>query len=182
MGLDMYLYRNTYVGAYFEHRNVTGTVELFTNGKKLDIDVSKISDIKERVAYWRKANAIHNWFVENVQDGKDECQESYVSKEDMQKLLDAVNQVLNSITLEKGVLSNGSTYYNGVETPNFITGEVVVDSAIAEEVLPTQSGFFFGNTDYNEWYVEDLKYTKEVLESILSKEDDDAEYYYNASW
>ena len=28
------------------------------------------------VAYWRKANAIHSWFVENCQDGVDECQYS----------------------------------------------------------------------------------------------------------
>ena len=27
----------------------------------------------EEVGYWRKANAIHGWFVRNVQNGKDDC-------------------------------------------------------------------------------------------------------------
>ena len=31
------------------------------------------SRIIEQVGYWRKANQIHNWFVENVQDGEDDC-------------------------------------------------------------------------------------------------------------
>ena len=26
-----------------------------------------------QIASWRKANAIHKWFVDNVQDGVDDC-------------------------------------------------------------------------------------------------------------
>lgn len=36
--------------------------------------------------YWRKANAIHQWFVVNVQDGKDDCKEYYVSREKLAEL------------------------------------------------------------------------------------------------
>ncbi|MBI0579191.1 hypothetical protein IEC97_17610 [Neobacillus cucumis] len=32
----------------------------------------KWSSMLEEVAYWRKANQIHNWFVENLNDGTDE--------------------------------------------------------------------------------------------------------------
>lgn len=37
--------------------------------------------------YWRKCNAIHNWFVMNVQAGEDDCASYYVSKESLQELI-----------------------------------------------------------------------------------------------
>ena len=40
----------------------------------------------------------------------------------------------------------------------------------AEELLPTQSGFFFGDTDYNEWYFKDIDNTIEILEECLADE------------
>ena len=43
--------------------------------------------IEEEVAYWRKANAIHNWFVENVQAGVDDCGCYKVSKNQLEELL-----------------------------------------------------------------------------------------------
>ena len=39
-----------------------------------------------KVAYWRKANAIHGWFVDNIQDGVDDQNEYYVSKEKLEEL------------------------------------------------------------------------------------------------
>jgi hypothetical protein len=53
----------------------------------------------------------------------------------------------------------------------------------AETLLPTQSGFFFGSTDYDEWYFEDLKATVTTLKAILAnKAFDDFEFSYRASW
>jgi len=151
MGLDMYLYKDIFVGANYEHRKVTGTIELFTDGRKINVDLSKLSSIKEQVAYWRKANAIHNWFVINVQEGKDECQESYVDIEQLKTLLDTVSKVLE-------------------------------DHNLAEQLLPTQSGFFFGQYSYDEWYFEQFAYTKTALEEAIKNKDDDGEFYYHASW
>ena len=45
-------------------------------------------------AYWRKANQIHAWFVDNVQNGEDDCGEYYVSHEKLKELLDLVNEAL----------------------------------------------------------------------------------------
>ena len=44
------------------------------------------ASVQVTCAYWRKANAIHGWFVDNVQDGKDDCKEYYVTKEQLQAL------------------------------------------------------------------------------------------------
>lgn len=34
---------------------------------------------------------------------------------------------------------------------------ILKDHSLANELLPTQSGFFFGSTDYDEWYFSDVK-------------------------
>ena len=46
----------------------------------------------------------------------------------------------------------------------------------------TESGFFFGSTDYDEYYWEDLENTKTMLTDILAEPEDDAEFIYRASW
>lgn len=182
MGLDMYLTRKVYVGAKYEHREVTGSVEVRIKDRPVDLDFNKIAYIEEEAAYWRKANAIHVWFVKNVQGGNDDCKEYYVTKENMEELLSVVTEVLQKSKLEKGVVQNGAKLGESGWIPIMEAGEYVVNPEVARELLPTQSGFFFGSTDYDQWYIDDLKYTKEVLEGILSREDDDGEYYYQSSW
>ena len=36
-------------------------------------------------------------------------------------------------------------------------GKVLENPALASSLLPTKEGFFFGNTDYDEWYIQDVK-------------------------
>ena len=44
-------------------------------------------DVSVNAAYWRKVNSVHNWFVENVQRGEDDCGEYYVSHDKLRELL-----------------------------------------------------------------------------------------------
>ncbi len=55
-----------------------------------------MSEIVEEVMYWRKANHIHGWFVDNVQQGRDECQESYVETDQLKELRDLCKKVLET--------------------------------------------------------------------------------------
>jgi hypothetical protein len=57
------------------------------------------------IGYWRKANAIHKWFVDNTQNGEDKCETSNVSLEQIVTLLNICKKVLkdpekNSFMLE----------------------------------------------------------------------------------
>jgi len=54
----------------------------------------------------------------------------------------------------------------------------------AKEVLPTQVGFFFGSTEYDEYYQYDLEYTVEALTLLLKEdtEESSGSYYYQSSW
>ena len=149
MGLDMYLEKEVYVGAEYKHRAVSGEINIRVGDEPLPVNFERVSTITERAGYWRKANAIHRWFVENVQDGEDNCGRYYVTVEDAQKLLDAVNAVL-------------------------------ADNSKAAELLPTASGFFFGGTEYDEYYFNDLQSTKEIMEQVVA--DPRSDYYYHSSW
>ena len=95
MGLDMYLTKHTYTGRSF-NRRMKLQISAAANGKRMQIDSSKVKRISEEAAYWRKANAIHNWFVINCQDGRDECQETQVTEEHLRTLLKLVECVLES--------------------------------------------------------------------------------------
>ena len=48
---------------------------------------------------------------------------------------------------------------------------VLEDHSKAEELLPTTAGFFFGNTEYNDWYFGDVECVKTTFESILEEFD-----------
>ena len=109
--------------------------------------------IMEEVGYWRKANQIHNWFVESIQNGVDDCDyHREVTKEDLEELLD-------------------------------ICHEILCNPDVAEDRLPTQGGFFFGSTNYDEYYIEDIKETMDIITKVLETTDFDVEMiYYRSSW
>jgi hypothetical protein len=151
MGLDMYLEKRTDVRLWnFQKPEEQFEVVVKKGGVTYpNINSEKVTTIVEELGYWRKANQIHRWFVENVQDGVDNCGEYFVSKTDLQSLLD-------------------------------VCLAVKLDHSQAEELLPAASGFFFGNTDYDEWYYNDIDNTIDILKEALT--DEDASYYYSSSW
>ena len=150
MGLDMYLNKRTYVQNW-EHQSAEEKHEVIVTkgGQPTKIDPKKVKYIIEEAGYWRKANQIHRWFVENVQRGEDNCGEYYVDSSDLRKLLELCKQVQ-------------------------------ADNSLAESLLPSASGFFFGGTEYDEWYFNDIANTIQILEEAL--EDERGEYYYSSSW
>lgn len=150
MGLDMYLEKRTYVRQW-EHQTPEEQykVEVTKGGESVNIDPKRVTYVIEEVGYWRKANQIHQWFVENVQNGVDNCSEYCVSKGQLEDLLEICIKILN-------------------------------DNSLAEELLPTASGFFFGGTEYDEWYFKDIENTIEVLKEALSS--DSGDFYYSSSW
>ena len=149
MGLDMYLNKRTYV-QYWEHNGDDNyEVKVTKGGEPTKINPKKVKYIVEEAGYWRKQNQIHRWFVENVQEGIDNCGEYYVSKEDLETLLD-------------------------------LCQKVKADHSLAQSLLPSASGFFFGGTEYDEWYFDGIDNTIQILEEAL--EDERGDYYYSSSW
>lgn len=151
MGLDMYLTKRVYIGANYSHNNVTGKVDIKSNGVPVKIQFKRISEIIEEVGYWRKANAIHNWFVKNCQDGKDECRDTWVATDKLEELLEVCKQVKK-------------------------------DHSLAGTLLPPESGFFFGSTEIDRGYFQDIEYTIGLLEKLFKENLTAADIYYRSSW
>lgn len=68
-------------------------------------------------------------------------------------------------------------------------GRVVLNPEICEEMLPTEGGFFFGGTDYDEYYVADIEDTIPMLQKVIDQhkkliklgyKEYDITYYYRA--
>lgn len=159
MGLDMYLSRNKYVSVYDfkKHDCKAKKVEIITKLHFADGDTQTQTEFVENpthcakfelpVAYWRKANQIHNYFVQECGNGDDNCKPIHVRGSQLKELVERCKKILDNPSL-------------------------------AKELLPTKAGFFFGSTDYDEYYMDDLKDTLEQLKDC----DFDEDYTYNASW
>ncbi len=162
MGLDQYLYakRHTFDSGDFEKKDTLR--EMF--GHKLNEQIKELLPkevigistrrssigVSVEVAYWRKSNQVHKYFVDNCQNGEDDCRIGYVAREKLEELMK-------------------------------LCEKVIADPSLADELLPVQEGFFFGSTDYDQYYFEDLAYTVEQLKKILLL-DDVWSFEYASSW
>lgn len=144
MGLDMYLKARRYL-RYDDDRRKSLREEFKVP------DAWEATEVSFEAGYWRKANAIHKWFVDNIQSGEDNCGEYYVNKVDL--------KMLRELCLE-----------------------VKAEPDKAEKLLPSQSGFFFGSTQYDEGYFHDIDHTIAIIDSVLNCENTDFDYHYSSSW
>ena len=130
------------------YKSLPDTTELIKAIEKFPINTAI-----EEVAYWRKANAIHKWFVDSVQDGIDDCREHRpITKNDLETLKDLCERVLNNHDL-------------------------------APELLPAMSGFFFGKCDYDEYYFDIIEETIDICNKLIDTFDFDNYYlFYCSSW
>jgi hypothetical protein len=161
MGLDMYLEGRKYFSRvdWDNARNVDGK---YVNDPQYDAIMSAAGMtgldregsgglyVSFSAGYWRKQNAIHDWFVKTIGNNIDECQEMWVSREHLEQLKTMCQLVLTV-------------------------------PVRASEFLPTQDGFFFGSTEYDEWYFQGLIDTIGIIDHCLSLPDD-IQFYYQASW
>lgn len=180
MGLDMYLSKKTYVRNWDHTKNEKKfTISIQKGGKEYkDINHSKITYIEEEVMYWRKANQIHNWFVQNVQDGIDKCQMSDVTGENLLELLDVCRTVRDLIGKSQKV-SNIGNNWNG---ENVIINTYDCEKEVME-LLPTSQGFFFGSYEIDDYYLRNVNDTIECIEGLVNEEGKiEGEFYYQASW
>jgi hypothetical protein len=185
MGLDMYLYAEAYTSQY-SSEDLNKEIRKLFSKHVTDITLGSIS-VRFEVGYWRKANQIHNWFVQNCQDGIDECKESYVSRSHLEELLKICEEVKASLELTPGKVNDGHTMeddgkggYNQV--PILVDGMKVVNPDRALELLPPSQGFFFGSSDIDEYYAQDIDDTIEILTKALALDSSLFEFSYRASW
>lgn len=93
MGLDMYLNAKRYISQYNDNDKDLGN----RLAKEFpELTGLPIKEVCVEALYWRKANAIHKWFVDNVQEGEDDCKSYYVSREKLAELRDLILEVIDT--------------------------------------------------------------------------------------
>lgn len=106
----------------------------------------------DELIYWRKANQIFKWFETHCTDGEIE------------------NCVPVPVTR-----SDLLQLLEDIKT-------VLNDNSKAPELLPTQEGFFFGGTAYDEWYFDELEYTRDEIGNLLDEITEETELEFMAWW
>ena len=101
---------------------------------------------KKEDAYFRKVNFIYAYFQNKLVE-----EEAWVTRGDLEDLIDKCEKVL-------------------------------ADHSLAEELLPTQSGFFFGSTDYDDWYFHDVKNCLKQMKGVLKGLKDGEQLFVSMSW
>jgi hypothetical protein len=167
MGLDMYLSARRYTSEYSDKEANAQLAPLADKFLPPDGNFGSIT-ISRDVAYWRKSNQIHSWFVNNVQEGKDDCGTYDVSREQLEELRNICVRIRDETVMKKGKIANGYSYDGGKKIPIMEDGEIMVNAELAKELLPCVEGFFFGSNDYDNWYMEDIKSTIEQLDRIFA--------------
>ena len=169
MGLDMYLEirKNEYRSKYSKDKGSRLKLEY---PKDITEFIPNLTDLRisrqtnYEVGYWRKANQIHNWFMQNCarrdeyDNPIDDCRPVEITVDKLEALLDTCKKVL-------------------------------ADHSLAGSLLPTTDGFFFGSTEYDDYYFGEIEQTVEIIEPVLKFakhkleiKDYAWEVYYQASW
>lgn len=208
MGLDMYLSlrRSTYLKKGNRTIDLDGFNYNFDDYDSNDFGISNRITIEEQVAYWRKANAIHGWFVDNVQDGKDDCGDYYVGMETLKELHKVCDDILSKLEGVVFTIDEESKKFRIENNMNFEESFTFKKDEMTDimkkgifsynfecegfedfcgEVLPSQEGFFFGSTDYDGGYVYDIIKTYLMIENVFKKIEeygDMCDIYYSSSW
>lgn len=115
------------------------------------------SDEATEVAYFRKVNFLHAWVQDHLNEGKEHN-------------CDRIPMSLEAIA---GLAQTCK--------------RVLADPSLAGELLPPRSGFFFGSTDVDEWYLRGVQQVSDVLDVILLDEASQArpgerQYHYWSWW
>lgn len=109
-------------------------------------------EAEDAVIVWRKANQIHAWFIKKL--GLDPDFNAERSEPFGREVLEELSREC----------------------------ERAINNPAAANILPTQKGFFFGPTDYDEWYMQGLKQTISDIEGLLKEDPEDATYSYDCWW
>ena len=117
MGLDMYMFlkKSEYKSTCEQEHKGLYPEEM----KQFEEEIAKRNfvsvdyEVTCQVAYWRKANAIHKWIVDNCADGRDECQVICVPIDKLIELKDACGDVLENHSLAKDLLPTCEGFFFG---------------------------------------------------------------------
>jgi hypothetical protein len=172
-------------------------------GLDMYLNVGK-GDNAYEIGYWRKANAIHKFFVDKLQNGEDDQRESKIDKSTFEELFEKVSAIREEyIKLDADI--DNLNELSSEELEEYSSEELECHlvrrseswdyllpkykekfDEFCKNILPTSSGCFFGSTSYDIYYIWNAIYTYELIKGILddweSNDEEDNNYYYTCWW
>ena len=127
MGLDQYLtIRKSLVGDSRMPQDTKANYDAVIS----ELAMSKVADknfpfaeVKVSSIYWRKSNQIHKWFVDNVQQGKDDCDEYFVYPHQLIELRDLCKIALE--TKDADLLPpQGGFFFGSTDVDEYYWGDI----------------------------------------------------------
>ena len=188
MALSMYASRRLYVKQWWhDGADERYTVRIERGGKPVKgIREDRISFVDVEVQDWFKANHIHAWFVDNVQNGVDDCGSYPITSENLIKLLAVCEEVIEASVLVNGSIEVGEVWNSELNTGEATRkpGRVIDDPKVASELLPTREGAFFGSCEYDGDYLYDVYDTRDWAKRMIEdhKNGVPGELYYHSTW
>lgn len=146
MGLDMYLYADKYVSRK-DYNNKVGEYDYATNEAFQTIvsalNAEELIDnewtgmtVSLPIGYWRKANQIHGWIVNNLADGVDECQRIYIPRDKAEELVSLCKQVIADPSLAMDLLPpHGGFFFGTYEVDEWYLNDLARTIEIFEKAL-----------------------------------------------
>lgn len=152
--------------------------------KGIDFDKDEgVIICRANIAYWRKFNALHKWFRDNCANGDEEADSMPVSPQQLQELFSVLDKLKKELRVIPGLVTTSYVYQNGVKKAVYAEGKTIENPELAKQLLPTCSGFFFGSTDYDGCYYEDICDALTMLSALFSVNGwETFDYSYEASW
>lgn len=157
MGLDIYFHKTNRKDWKNFQNNLKAYDSLPESEKNEDNNPYNGFD-PEEIGYFRKVNFLMNFFSYTGN-----CEYKEITKDKLLELLDACKEISRMKPVRYEVMS----YANGGEEKCEMYSET--DKKRCAELLPTTSGFFFGSTDYDQWYFQDVKEVRMWVDDVLDK-------------
>jgi hypothetical protein len=151
MGLDMYLEKRTDVRQWnFQKEEDQFEVVVKKGGVTYPkINPKNVTTIVEEAGYWRKANAIHRWFVENVQDGVDNCGEYFVPLSSLEELLELCEKVkLNSEQADELLPTSSGFFFGGDEYDEWYFDKIEYTIEVLKEALSDKDSSYYYSSSW----------------------------------
>lgn len=151
------------------------------------------------VIYMRKANAIRKWFADRLENFEDNGL-TPITRENFEGIISTMESVvrdggLTSLYIDYKKLDEQIENEEDEDTRRkswielFDSWEKFVKDGgrkyeqfceVANEKFPSSSGFFFGSTDYDAWYIRDLFVNLEKFKEVYNEinwDEDEVDYW-----
>lgn len=98
---------------YIDQSMATIKIEIKQYEEYVHINKNRIINIEEEIYSWRKANHIHKFFVDNVQEGVDNCDKYYVEQSVLLDLRNRCELILKDNSVAKNILPTCEGFFFG---------------------------------------------------------------------